>query len=154
MTVSLCLSLSYPHFPHGAFRPRGISRTVDWVNLPASLKVILLKSFREEAEMCNGRWAAYSRSVRGNEWGGGGRWTAACRACSSASLGDTCYHLSGCQYPSTHWGTLWPPPLWHVVFTITGLESIGQLLCHWIQRRETDHQFEDKSRGHHVLLRV
>lgn len=72
MTVSLCLSLSYPHFPHGAFRPRGISRTVDWVNLPASLKVILLKSFREEAEMCNGRWAAYSRSMRGNEWVGGG----------------------------------------------------------------------------------
>ena len=30
-------------------------------------------------------------------------WTVACRACSSASLGDTCYHLQRLSV-SIHWG--------------------------------------------------
>lgn len=54
------------------FQSRGISKAISWVNLPASLKVTLLKSFREEAETCDGRWAASSKSVSGDEWGGDG----------------------------------------------------------------------------------
>lgn len=153
------------------FQPRGISKAISWVNLPASLKVILLKSFREEAETCdgtwetcNGRWAASSRSVRGDEWGGDG-------LCGQQPAGPALLPAWGTPATTSaavsihpRWGTLWTPPLWHVVFTVTGLESIGpklhlqfggnQLLCPWIQRRETDHPFEDKSRGHRVLLCV
>lgn len=101
--------------------------------------------------------------VRGNEWGGG-------RLCGQQPAGPAILPAWGTPATtsaavSIHpLGSLWPPPLWRVIFIITGLESIGpklhlqfegnQLLCRWIQRRETDHQFEDESRGHRVLLRV
>ena len=162
------------------FQPRGTSKAINWVNLPASLKVTLLKSFREEAETCDGRWetcdgrwAASSRSVRGDELGGDG-------LCGQHPAGPALLPAWGTPATTSAAVSIHPPTgvhsgphvlacrflgfFWHVVFTVTGLESIGpklhlqfggnQLLCPWIQRRDIDHQFEDKSRGHHVMLCV